>query len=454
MSKKTKVGLIAGGAVLVVGAIVCALIFLFPSLMTGGGADRTRELQALLDDESRTTIELNGTYIISKTLHVKGTKVLTGSAKISMKDKAVQPEGAQEFKPGEGPKFGCPKLDALDASTQLNMFIVDPKANLTVGGKVTIDGNSAANGIYVSKEACLTIAENADFKGAYYTNIANDGTLTVSGGKLDEAAGHNVINNAQMEIKDGQLTGSQDGAVVYNAGTLSMSGGKVEKSKKHNIYVASTAKFTISGGEIGVSKIDGIYVEQGATADVSGGTISGSTIHSVDSAGSVLIGDVSITNGGLLNNGGGKMEIKGAKISETESQAIFNNGGEVTGSDVTITYAFNFAIYNMGTMSMEGLVIDKVSQNAIENAANSKFTGSNIKITDLGKGRNGVRNFGSMDISDVSIDGAYHTIYNEGDITAKNINITKSEINAIYNKGGKVKVDVFESGRHRGIRHQ
>lgn len=366
MNKVTKQILLCVAIVVAVG-LTCAIAFGFGKI-----EDKTSELQSQLLNDNVTTIQIKGTYQISKPLQVKGHKEFTGDGTIVMAKEAAQPQGADIYKKGSGWAFGCAKLSTLKANTQLNMFTIESGASLTVDGKVVIDGNGAANGVYVSKDGTINIKGNAVFRNAYYCNIFSDGKVTVAGGELQKVPGHNVVTNGVMDITAGVINGTDDGAVVFSTGTLNMKGGTVRNSKTHNIYIAGGGTFTCSGGANISSKIDSVFVEDKATAVITGGSISESGVHSIDNAGNINVSAVDIADGGIMNNPTGTMKIDDTTLSSTYTYSICNNGGNVTATNIKISKSDTYSVYNMnGSMVLNKLTVTGSVGSNLCNAAGS-----------------------------------------------------------------------------------
>lgn len=438
-------------SLIIVATMVFFLLNATPAVATS--IQDTNELKALFSDKEVKTITIDRNYFITETLYVEGEKEIVGNGAIVMHSKSKQPDNAELFTPGSISKYGCAELVALDTSTQLNMIVLNPGASLTLKGSVKLDGSKVANNVFVSKDAALTISEDAVLRNPYYCNITNDGTLTVSGGRISKSPGNNIINLADMTVEDGTITGAEEGAVIFNSGTLSVSGGIIGPSSAHGIYVENGASLNLTGGAVLGAKMDNVHICEGGSADLSGGTVTGALLHGIHNNGQCKAGEIRVTDAGIINDPSGTMELAGTKISENDTQAICNNGGKLTVTNVTVRNSFNNVVLNTGdgTTEVTGLVVDVVGDHAIVNSAGSVMKMTDVDITGVGHDKCAVRNYGELEITDIYVKDATHSFYNEGVLRLNNAEIEDTVSNVIYNRGGKVyaqKVNATDTGQY------
>ncbi len=216
---------------------------------------------------------------------------------------------------------------------------------------------------------------------------------------VDGVGEHGINNDATVKVSDVAISNTgKDKNGIQNAGTATVTTATIKNSKNHGIY--NTGK--LSGKNITVEGPagNGVYNNEGTVDAIAGLTVKKSGDQGVNNKGTFVASNV--------------------KIDGTAKNGIYNNKGTATVNGLTISNTGEHGVSNEGTM-----------------------TASSIDISDTGAGKNGIQNKGTLTTNGVAIDSSKnHGFYNAGTVTAKgNVEITNSEVNAVYNYQGEFKAE-------------
>jgi hypothetical protein len=254
---------------------------------------------------------------------------------------------------------------------------------------ITLNGNGK---LYrTSGYQILDIGSGIDTTVVNQTIIIDSPNLTLEG----RTAGKNgatensytsvviVWKNANLELRNGTITGNTGNAGVSVYGTFTMSGGTITgntASYGSGVKVDLGGTFTMSGGSISGNASSnsggGVYVDSNGTFTMNGGTITGNT---ASSGGGVYMrgGTFTMNSGEISGNTGsgvyvysGDFTMSGGSISSNTAATSYANGGGVYMSFGTFTmsggrisgntasssssYACGGGVYVTGTFAMEG----------------------------------------------------------------------------------------------------
>lgn len=484
---RNKGGLIIALCAVVALAVALALLLtqcdvIRPGSLQGG------QLAELLAQPGDQTITLDGDVVITQPLTVVGNKTINGTGTIVL-DTKLEGQWPGSDNPSWG--MGCAKLSAEDASSMAAAITLDKNASLTLGGTVAVDAKGNGNGVALGGKSEFTITEEAVVKGGRYANLVVGKTATaqLTGGQLLDGEVYNVINYGALKLTGTLVSGAKGGAAIYTTGTAEQSGGKVEKAAFHNVYVAA-GTFTMTGGENTEAEKDGVVVAQGASAEITGGTVS-ACVHGLCNNGTMNAGKVELTECGIMNSQTGQLVLEGTVVDTSEAYCLSNNGGKVTGTDVTVKRCDTVAIYNFsGEMTLKNLTVEGSRDGNIANAGgtltvdggvlgvcrdksitvgNGVATFNNVVLEGTNREKYGVYAYGgelymnSCSISNVSstavkVDAGATVELNDvdikdveqngfqldgGRIVANNVSMENMGSHGVYNNGGELIADVL-----------
>ena len=230
---------------------------------------------------------------------------------------------------------------------------------LAGAGKVTLGGfNTFGGGVTTSATGTL----NLNNGGTSAASALGSGTLTISGGTLDNTSGVSQVlltNNLQNWNADFAFTGSNSlslgtGAVTPNASrTITVNGGTLQVSGP------------IGGGAISLTKAgSGALTLSAANTFTSGFTLSGGTVNiNAPLALGAATGAVTL-NGGTINNTSGAAVVSttagaltlGADVSFGGSGALTLPGAVTLTADRTITTTAGGGVGAANALSLTGII--------------------------------------------------------------------------------------------------
>ena len=465
-SKKKKKGLLVLVlAIALVGAIAFTLLATGGIVVSGEARSLARELKK----DGTATIVLDKDVTIKGPLVVNGKKTITGSGKIVMAENAkINWPQLEEVKKFSG--TGCTVVKTHDTSAMPAMFVVSPKAELTIAGSVGADAANLTNVCQVQGTGSFTLKDKAVLENGRYCNVdvQDKGGFTLKGGKSLNGTIFNVINKGTTEIKGGTISGTveKNGAAIYSTSKLAMKDGAVEKSACHNIYVAA-GEFEMTGGTSGFAKADGIIIRSDAIANITGGVTEGHVKHGVHNEGKSTVKKIAVLDCGISNGLRGTLDVTDVNVRGSYSNALSNEGGTVTVKDFSTKNCEAIAICNLsGTMDLkdiklvggrDGNISIIAGEVSIENASLDKcreksvsISGGKVKIKNIDvqgtSGKfNGVYVFaGELDMEDA-------TIANTGDCgfrvdqagfaKVKNVVIKDTVSTAIFGGRGTIEME-------------
>lgn len=481
-----------GGWIALVGVlavlVVLAVVLLTQCDVVRPGSIRGDQLAQLLAEPGDKVITLDGDVVITEPLTVVGNKTIEGNGTIIL-DVALEGTWPESDAPSWG--MGCAKLSPEDAAQMAAAISLDKKASLTLGGSVVVDAKENANGIVLGDKSEFTVTGSATVKNGRYANlvIGKTATANLSAGQLLDGKAYNVINYGTVLLTGTTVSGAEAGAVLYTTGTAEQSGGKVEGASFHNVYVAA-GSFRMTGGENTGAEKDGLVIAQGASAEVTGGDIS-ACIHGLCNNGTAKAGAVTLTECGIMNAQTGQLELEGTTVDTSEVYCLSNNGGKVTGTDVTFKRCDTVAVYNFtGDMLLKNLKIEGSRDGNIANAGgtltveggvlgicrdksitvgNGVATFNNVVLEGTNREKYGVYAYGgqlymnscsisnisstavkvdagaTVELNDVDIKDAEQNGFqlDGGRIVANNVSMENMGSHGVYNKGGELMADVL-----------
>ncbi len=362
-----------------------------------------------------------------------------------------------------------------------NVYVAAGSLVMTGGSN---DG-AAKDGIVVAEGA------QAQVTGGTITNcnhgICNNGTLTAGEVTLSECG---IMNNGTgtMELKDttvdtsevyclanngGKVTAENftargcDTAAVYNfSGEMVLTNLTVTDGRDGNLSnVGGT--MTVNGGTLGVCRDKSVSVGngkvilnqvkiQGTTNDKYGIYAFGgelvlndssienvsSTAVKVDAGSTVELNNVTIKEVGQngFQTDGGKIIANHVTMENMGSHGIYNNGGEVIANDLTIhTVKKNGIQHKYGTTTVDGFTLSGTGNHGAY-LAEGTLTVKNGSMTEMSA--NGFylpEGQSKLILEDTTISGTVQQgINNSSEVEIKNVTISDSGKNGIYNKPGGV----------------
>ena len=344
--------------------LIFAIIIFAVTCIAGCGADANTSdktegmaessFRRQMSNDKVTQVTVKKDLVLEAPVEVNGTKVLCGEGSIT----ATGDDWA-----GDG-----------------YMILVQPGAQLTVKGSVSINAGGIAGGIHVAKDAVWSMEETASVNhgSAKAANTLVEGKFLMNGGTMSGAMGHNVYNLGEVTVSAGEIIGSGEKyAGIYSEGTLTQSGGTV-RDAYNNVAVLS-GDFSFSGGNNQNSTHDGIYVGEGAKLSVTtkDAAVTGSGVRGIYLCGEATIDGITLQSSGdslMKISKSGTLSLNGGALSDSGYHSIENAGKMVmTGGSVRNSY--NCGIVNTGELEITGgSFLDNVNNKAVLNKHDGKAT--------------------------------------------------------------------------------
>lgn len=433
------------------------------------------------------------------TAEIKGGEIsncvhgLCNNGKMTAETITLKESGIMNYKPGV---------------LELNKVAVDTAAVYCLannGGKVI-----AKNFTAKKCDTCAIYNFSGDMElidvtvtGSRDGNIANGGgNLTVKGGKLEKCRDKSiVVGNGKAVFEDVTIAGTSRekyGVYVYggefyitNAEVYDISstafkvdtGGYIE-AKDINMKDIAQIGFRADGGKVVAENVTMKDIGSHAIYNMEGDiTITGAKIDTIaknaiqqrggnttlkdvevdhigNHAAYIALGKVTVTDSAFKN-----MEGNGFYLIEDDNEAILknvvldgvkkqgiNNQSKMTIDGLTVKNVVQNGIFNKekGTIVAKNVEISKVGEHGVNNY--NTMTLTDAKISDTGKGSNGLQNKGTLTIKEVStINSKNHGVYNTGTIKGSALTIKNAAKNGVYNNKGTfnvAKVAVNGAGEH------
>jgi len=377
-------------------------------------------------------------------------------------------------------------------SEESHVIFNESTGTITISGTVNIsnDGNKA--GVTVGVPAVFNEKGTLKVQGGTISSVdghavvIEEGTATISAGTItsenntvisNKSTGTVTISGNAKLSNDGDTTDPTSSPVINNSGTLKIQGGTIS-SVNSNAISNMEGTATISGGTISSEAMAVIANNLSGTATISGTAklsnegsmpaawnagimkIQGGTISAVDNPAvynwdgttTITSGTISSVNTYAVYVSDGTTTISGGTLTSSEYHAIYNgsegtvtisgtanisNDGTKTGS--TSTYS---AIYNYGTLKIQGGTISSISGNVVANNGGSVTVTSGTLKSDES---HAIWNKG---VGTVTISGGTLTaeerivVWNEGTKTVTISGGTLTSVNAqvVYNEQGTVTI--------------
>ena len=242
----------------------------------------------------------------------------------------------------------------------LNIACAGCSVQIQSGGSLTLSGSgsiAAGAGIFVQPGGTLTIANggsltmqsgsNFDVGGGFVDvqsggllSLQNSSTVTSSGtlqlsGQLDVGGQLQVLNNAQLAIADGGITGTgtiQNSATVTGGASGTVSISPVFNNNTGATVTVNSGALSLTGGGVA----DAPFVLNGGTLEIAGSTYTMSANATVSGPGTLAVSGGTLSIGGVTSPGGFTMTggtLTGAGFLSTDS--FIWSGGTITGSGGT-----------------------------------------------------------------------------------------------------------------------
>lgn len=441
-----------------------------------------KELRDQFEDKSVTEIVIDEDVTVMGCLVVNGNKTISGNGTITL-DTAAKAGIYQDIS-----IFNDAEAITEEDFVQMmesSVLYVSKGSELTVAGEIVINSNQVGNGIVVAQGGNVVVSEKASFTGGYYSNLYNQGTVTLEGGSFADADGYNIINAGTLKVTNGSMDGANGEGNIYNLGELEVSGGTVTKAARNNVYVADgTAVF--NGGTISNAKNANVFIAAAGKAEVlDGATIQSGTTGIINYGSLELnkakvernftnlqnyatanikessIASSSIDN--VINEESGTMKFINSDVTSSGAKAIVNNKGEISFDTLSVRRASSNAIYNNGgTITGKDIVIYGAAGTAIDNIDAIDGTAGNMEIKGVeiqtGSGINVVQeSCGKMELSDavIGITSVTSVKLVSGTLVLNNIEVqgTTATGAGVWTVGGKLEINdsTIKSTKGRGM---
>ncbi len=393
------------------------------SKTTNNNLQSDKQLRKQLADASVTEIELSGAVGVTEPMEVNGAKKITGKGSLCAAN-----------------GYEATDIDAL--------LVLNDKADVSLGGNVTIDASSVDCAIYVSKNASLTIGEETLISNAKAANIYSLGEVLQTGGTLEK--GHDNVYIAKgghfLWEAGSNLSSVNHGVHIEEGATLKATSenASMREAGSHGIFLQGTAEIN----DILIVKSDGNQIDVGenATLTINGGDIAYGNYNGVNNRGTLVMNGGSIYNSaysGIVNSG--ETELKAGSLLNNSDKGILNrNGGKLTIVSKDMTIGSN--AYGIG--NEENAVCELANAAIRANKTNNIINFGYMNIHDVtieNSGSNSINsNFGGVTIlKNVIIDGTgkNHGIYCEHNSVVELENVTIKNITqrGIHNLNGEIK---------------
>ena len=394
-----------------------------------------------LDDSAQMNVSGSGNALDNETVSVSDALALLPGGTLTVDQGSVVTNsgiiGIQGGAPGVG------ELTVNDATIKGGSIVSSGAIKLTGAG--VLENGSLQNSDYILVSGLGNALHNETVTVGGSLEILPGGALTIDQGStvtypysLEVDAGTLTLNDATINTgvvynDPGGIIDLSGSAVLkngwlYNVGQLNVSGtGNAlhDENLSHNaaLEVLAGGALTIDQGTIvtnsgGTVTVDGTAVLTLNTASITGGSLSNS--GTLNSIGTSSLGDVGITNSGLIESTGGTLTIDPTvAVTLVNSGTLEANGGELDISE---------AVTNNATLqAIDSSTLKLVSTTVTDN------TGGTVTV-----------GFGStLDLVGANIDGG--TLTNSGTLDStgtsslSNVGITNSGL--IESTGGTLTID-------------
>ena len=366
-----------------------------------------------------------------------------------------------------------------------NVFVAEGSFTMTGG---TNDG-ATKDGIVVAKGA------SAEVTGGTITNcvhgLCNSGTLNADavllsecgimnyetgvmelvGTTVDTASVYCLANNGGQVTATDFTAAKCDTCAVYNfSGDIVLNNLTVTGSRDGNLSNAG-GNMTVNGATLGVCRDKSVTVGSGVAIlnDVSIEGTTGEKYGVYAFGGKLYINDstiVNVSSSAVKLDMGSYVELSNVTIQDAEQNGFQTDGGQLVANNVTMENLGSHGIYNNGgTITATDLKVTGVKKNAIQQksgtttltnveaavmgnhgayVADGALTVTGGSFTDMeANGFYLVEGEGQLTLEDVTItDAVQQGINNSATVSVKNVTISNTGMNGIYNKvGGTVTVD-------------
>ena len=329
---------------------------------------------------------------------------------------------------------------AIREAVNTGLYLRSGANGVMDGGKI-IDGSYT--GVKIEKAATMRISDDAVLVNNKFTLVWNNGKCDITGGEMHDGGTYLAYNFGDMTVK---YTGSDANGKLewYNAGAHLISQGKTGSLSLEGVHLKNSGWHGISSaiGSANIQLKDVVIddVVQAALYLRCGAAVENVEVNNCGTAG-VYVGN------------GSTVDIKNLSVNGSGGRGIWNFGGNVTASDVTITNVGDFGITSTywegqsGFLTVSNLTIDGVERDHAISANNSPITviGGTVKNVQ-GSNKCGAYAIsgGALTLKNVTFsDVVYASVYVQGansSASLENITIT----------GGKRGVACYDTGKLTG----
>lgn len=334
------------------------------------------------------------------------------------------------------------KNASIDGTGTYGAYVEGTNSTLNINGTSSIKNANTAS-VFVEQKSIANINVKRDEGSQKYIDLdATENSLTITNTKSGIYATSGTVNAANVTI----TSPSTYGVEIRNSGVAEIHNLKVTEAKGNAAVYSNNSVLTVVDGTLTDSKKDGALVNYGGTLNLTDVDIDTTVRHGVyvDGATGASVGN-----------------LTRVEITDAGERSVYNVGGTLTGSDVTVNSSGSYAvslgsnatgkITNLtvnGTDSSAGVmshasnltidgtttIADTKSNGAVAAGEGSLILKGTVNINNAGGNGVQVEKNCTAEISGVAITGAKkHGIYNEGGTTTgENITITSPEIYAAY----------------------
>ena len=317
-------------------------------------------------EEKNITIDLKG-YILTRgnstLLNNKGSLTITDSGKGEEDSKTygkIENTGGTVITNNES---GTLEINNSIITSGSTAIVNNNTGNITINSG-TITGYNGINNAGTEKLIINggNIISSGGYHDAYASAIKNTsgGTVEVNGGIIRGSDSYNDgiqnIGTGKIIIKDGTITGSNEGIENSKTGTIEVDGGSID-------IIRNSGTLKMTGGTVTRSVVnygDGITTitsgilggfSNGGIATITGGNISGSGVSNNRGGILTITGGTITGNSSAISNSDGTVNIESITLADSNI-GISNNSGIVNiAVNVTIN-ANNIGLSNSGTINI------------------------------------------------------------------------------------------------------
>ena len=287
------------------------------------------------------------------------------------------------------------------------------------------------------------------------------GKVTAFNLNIQNVEKNNAINcNASVMTVDGGSIAKVEeyGANVQGGGELSLKGMHIEDCKKRGIYVQ---------GKDTTAIVKNTYISQTGWSGIFVGTDSAAKVANTEIKGAGTEGTSASYKSGI-GTSGGRIEISGVSVSNTEGYGVYVNGGILKGAKLGISdvgsdgvYVSKSTTYGDADVSIDGFTATKSKDNKAMNRGVYNLKGivnlKNVNVKDL---QGGIYSYGGTlsvvggTIANVANQGIFiESSKDNGQVeaTIEGISIQNVGLRGIYNVGSNVTlkdVKIIEPGAY------